>query len=126
MPPRLHFAPELVSGSIATNPPSSMKLLAALTLALVAVVSVHAQDTPPAPAQSIAPAAPAEVVQPAIPANALPSSGPASFTQDQVRQIETGLKKQMMLVGMGCGVVGILIGMMIGRKTASRSTVRRF
>lgn len=103
-----------------------MKLLPVLIFALITVASIRAQDTPPAPAQNTATAVPAEIVQPAIPANALPSSAPASFTQDQVRQIETGLKKQMMLVGMGSGVLGILIGMMIGRKTAPRPTTRRF
>jgi hypothetical protein len=49
-----------------------------------------------------------------------------TFTQEQVRQTETALKKQMMLVGMGCGVAGLLVGMMIGRKTAPRPTGRRF
>jgi hypothetical protein len=51
---------------------------------------------------------------------------PPTFTQDQVREIETALKKQMMLVSMGSGVVGLLIGMMIGRKSAPRPTGRRY
>jgi hypothetical protein len=67
-----------------------------------------------------------EVVKPAIPVNPEPSDKPATFTQDQVRQIETALKKQMMLVGMGSGVAGLLLGMMIGRKSAPRPTGRRF
>lgn len=32
----------------------------------------------------------------------------------------------MMFVGMGSGVLGLLLGMMIGRKTAPRPTGRRF
>jgi uncharacterized protein (TIGR02246 family) len=32
----------------------------------------------------------------------------------------TALQKTMMMVGMGCAVVGILLGMMIGRKTSGR------
>jgi hypothetical protein len=69
---------------------------------------------------------PAETVQPALPASSLPDNSSPSFSQDEIRQIETALKKQMMLVGMGSGVVGLLLGMMIGRKTASRPTGRRY
>ena len=32
----------------------------------------------------------------------------------------TAVQKTMMMVGMGCAVVGILLGMMIGRKTGNR------
>jgi hypothetical protein len=123
-----------------------MKLPHALLLALIFTASAEAQEVPPAPpsapsAPQPAPATPspppAEVVQPAIPVNPpasaqepvltdLPSDKPVSFTPEQVKQIETGLKKQMMLVGMGSGVLGLLLGMMIGRKTAPRPTGRRF
>ena len=34
--------------------------------------------------------------------------------------ILTAVQKTMMMVGMGCAVVGLLLGMMIGRKTGSR------
>lgn len=97
-----------------------MKPLHALLFVLLSSIALQAQD--PAPAAP----APAETVQPAVPAASLPANAPPSFSQDQVRQIETALKKQMMLVGMGSGVLGLLIGMMIGRKTAPRTTVRRF
>ena len=73
---------------------------------------------------------PAEVVKAAIPVKSAPVAKPPIFTEDQVqdkiRHIETALKKQMMLVGMGSGVAGLLLGMMIGRKTAPRSTGRRY
>jgi hypothetical protein len=95
-----------------------------LLLALSLATAAGAQDTPAAPPSQ--PSAPVEVVKPALPARPEPSDKPATFTQDQVRQIETALKKQMMLVGMGSGVVGLLVGMMIGRKSAPRSTGRRF
>jgi hypothetical protein len=95
-------------------------LLLVLSLATVA----EAQDTPPAaPSPS---AEPGEVVKPAIPVVPMPSEKPQTVTQDQIRQIETALKKQMMLVGLGCGVAGLLVGMMIGRKTAPRTMGRRF
>jgi hypothetical protein len=110
----------------------SMKLLLSLFLAFVAATAAEAQDTPvgtPQPAASPSspppPAAdePAETVKPAVPVAPVQ---PPTFTQDQVREIETALKKQMMLVSMGSGVVGLLIGMMIGRKSAPRPTGRRY
>jgi hypothetical protein len=113
----------------------SMNAVPLLLLALSIATAAGAQDTP-APGVS-APAAPdassappaavaVEVVKPAIPVSPATSESPVTFTQEQVRQIETALKKQMMLVGMGCGVAGLLVGMMIGRKSAPRSTGRRF
>ena len=57
------------------------------------------------------------------------NESPPEFTEEQlrdrVRDAEGVLKRKMMLVGTGCAVLGILIGMMIGRKTAPR-TVRRY
>ena len=116
-----------------------MKSLPLLLLALTFATTAEAQDAPP-PATPPPPAVPvespqvfpkAEPVEPetvkqALPATSLPSDQPPSFTQAQVREIETALKKQMMLVGMGSGVAGLLLGMMIGRKTAPRPTSRRF
>ena len=113
----------------------SMNPVHLLLLALSIATAVEGQQTPPANAAPQAtppdaqPAiAPVETVKPAIPVTPLPlpSDKPPTFTQDQVRQIETALKKQMMLVGMGSGVAGLLLGMMIGRKTAPRSTGRHF
>jgi hypothetical protein len=116
-----------------------MKSLQLLLLALTLATAAEAQDapapgTPPPPAVPV-PSPPVfpkavpvepETVKPALPAASLPSDQPPSFTQAQVLEIETALKKQMMLVGMGSGVAGLLLGMMIGRKTAPRATSRRF
>jgi hypothetical protein len=124
-----------------------MNLSHAVLLVLVLAAPSLAQEppappvppfpSPPPKAEPVDPGAPTdpvETIQPAIPvtppsaspAAPLPSDKPVSFTPDQVRQIETTLKKQMMLVGMGSGVLGLLLGMMIGRKTAPRATGRRF
>lgn len=81
--------------------------------------------TPPTPEE------PQEEVMPAIPV--LPrkeqTESVPKFTeeqvQDRVREAEQALKRKMMLLGTSCAVVGILIGMMIGRKTAPRP-VRRY
>ncbi len=51
---------------------------------------------------------------------------PTTLTEADVLKREKALKKQMMMVGMGSGVLGILIGMMIGRKTAPSPMVRRY
>jgi hypothetical protein len=104
-----------------------MKLPLALLLGLFIATSVLSQETV-APAQPAAPSAPAppETVQPAIPATELPEEGEASFNQTDIREIESAFKKQLMLVGMGSGVAGLLIGMMIGRKTAPQPIGRRF
>lgn len=110
-----------------------------LFLALSIATAAEAQDTPvpkalaadapDAPTTSPAPP-PVEVVKPAIPVTPPPVEKPPTFTQDQVQEqihrMETALKKQTMLVGMGSGVVGLLLGMMIGRKSAPRSTGRHF
>jgi hypothetical protein len=113
-----------------------MKFLTLLLLAFMLAIAAEAQETPPAvavppsppPSTGFPKAEPVEpeTVKPALPATSLPSDQPPTFTQAQVREIETVLKKQMMLVGMGSGVVGLLLGMMIGRKTAPRPTNRRF
>ena len=112
-----------------------MNAVPLLLLALSIATAAGAQDTPapgasqPAtPDASSAPpaVAPVEVVKPAIPVTPVTSDKAVTFSLDQVRQIETALKKQMMLVGMGCGVAGLLVGMMIGRKSAPRFTGRRF
>jgi hypothetical protein len=107
----------------------SMKSVPLLLLVFSIATAAGAQDTPapgasPLDAPSTAPTV--EVVKPAIPVSPVTSDSPVTFTQEQVRQTETALKKQMMLVGMGCGVAGLLVGMMIGRKTAPRPTGRRF
>jgi hypothetical protein len=115
---------------------TSMNPVHLLLLALSIATTAEAQQTPPAGAPQATPPdappaiTPVETVKPAIPVTPLPvplpSDKPPTFTQDQVRAIETALKKEMMLVGMGSGVAGLLLGMMIGRKTAPRSTGRRF
>ena len=117
----------------------SMNAVHLLFLALSIATAAEAQDTPvPKALPADAPDAPAtppapppvEVVKPAIQVAQTPVEKPLTFTQDQVQEqihrMETALKKQTMLVGMGSGVVGLLLGMMIGRKSAPRSTGRRF
>ena len=118
----------------------SMNAVHLLFLALSIATAAEAQDTPvPKALPADAPDAPStlpevtppvEVVKPAIQVTPPPVEKLPTFTQDQVQdqihRIETALKKQTMLVGMGSGVVGLLLGMMIGRKSAPRSTGRRF
>lgn len=105
-----------------------MKLLQALLLTLIVTTGVAKAQNAPATTPPAAPpvATPVETVQPAIPAVPLPDKAPPSFSQDDIKKIETALKKQMMLVGMGSGVAGLLLGMMIGRKSAPRPTGRRY
>lgn len=56
----------------------------------------------------------------------MPAVAAPTFTEAEVLKRETALKKQTMMIGMGAGVLGILIGMMIGRKTAPRVVTRRY
>ena len=119
----------------------SMKLPHALLVALVPVLVATAQEVPP-PAGSPAPEAAVTPAQPPAPAPvpvvapepappvtvkpAIPVPPVKTFTEGEVLKREMALKKQMMMVGMGAGVLGILIGMMIGRKTAPRVVSRRY
>ena len=105
-----------------------MKPSLVLLLSVILFASAQAQDTaaPATPPSPPAAPTPVEAVQPAMPTTELPDEGPPAFTQDSIREIEEAFKKQLMLVGMGSGVIGLLIGMMIGRKTAPHPTIRRF
>ncbi|MFZ4764122.1 MAG: hypothetical protein ACOYMN_04140 [Roseimicrobium sp.] len=131
-----------------------MKPLCALFLLALTLATACGQDTaPPAtpaavPAAPVAPAPPvAPVVPPVAPVETVkpaettapateaavlptPTAAPvpteATFTQEDIRKIELALKRQMMLVGMGSAVLGLLLGLMIGRATAPAPKFRRY
>lgn len=125
-----------MSGSI-LQISKSMKMMRIipLLLALCAATVAWGQDVPtarevvpevaPAKAEPELSLEPVEMVKAAIPVPP-PTEPPPTFTQDHVREMERAMKRKLMLVGMGCGVAGLLLGMLIGRKSAPRATGRRY
>lgn len=109
-----------------------MNTPAFLTLVLMLAAAQAQADLPPPPRPLAAsadpvPAAPqAETVKPALPPATTSGGSAQTFTAQDIKKIENELKKTMMFVGMGSAVVGLLLGLMIGRATAPGPKIRRF